>query len=66
MCESKKTSDFCELLCVVVIGVERERDGLACSQIENTVVISDYQQMDRILKEERNYIADLCKTRCAM
>jgi len=31
------------------------------TDIENTVVISDYQQMDRILKEERNYIADLCK-----
>ena len=31
------------------------------SQIENTVVISDYQQMDRLLKEERNFIADICK-----
>jgi T-complex protein 1 subunit delta len=31
------------------------------TDIENTVVVSDYQQMDRILKEERNYIADLCK-----
>eukprot|EP00288_Rhodomonas_lens_P002008 CAMPEP_0177721538 /NCGR_PEP_ID=MMETSP0484_2-20121128/17203_1 /TAXON_ID=354590 /ORGANISM="Rhodomonas lens, Strain RHODO" /LENGTH=522 /DNA_ID=CAMNT_0019233855 /DNA_START=61 /DNA_END=1629 /DNA_ORIENTATION=- len=31
------------------------------TDIENTVVISDYQQMDRVLKEERNYIADLCK-----
>lgn len=24
-------------------------------------MISDYQQMDRLLKEERNYIADICK-----
>eukprot|EP00960_Hanusia_phi_P043058 755848-Hanusia_phi.AAC.4 len=31
------------------------------TDIENSVVISDYQQMDRILKEERTYIADLCK-----
>jgi T-complex protein 1 subunit delta len=31
------------------------------TDIENTVVISDYQQMDRVLKEERNYIANLCK-----
>lgn len=31
------------------------------TDIENSVVISDYQQMDRLLKEERNYIADLCK-----
>jgi T-complex protein 1 subunit delta len=31
------------------------------TDIENTVVVSDYQQMDRILKEERNYIANLCK-----
>ena len=31
------------------------------TDIENTVIVSDYQQMDRILKEERNYIADLCK-----
>ena len=31
------------------------------TDIENSVIVSDYQQMDRILKEERNYIADLCK-----
>lgn len=31
------------------------------TNIENTVVISDYQQMDRFLKEERQYILDLCK-----
>jgi T-complex protein 1 subunit delta len=38
-------------------------DALLCfaRQIENTVVISDYQQMDRILKEERNFIAEICK-----
>jgi hypothetical protein len=41
----------------VVTGGERERDGLACWQIENTVVISDYQQMDRILKEEQRHRA---------
>lgn len=26
------------------------------ADIENNVIISDYAQMDRILKEERNYI----------
>lgn len=29
--------------------------------MENQVVISDYTQMDRALKEERNYILELCK-----
>lgn len=29
--------------------------------MENQVVISDYAQMDRALKEERAYILDLCK-----
>lgn len=29
--------------------------------MENQVVISDYTQMDRALKEERNYILNLCK-----
>jgi len=29
--------------------------------MENSVVVSDYQQMDRILKEERNYIIGLIK-----
>merc|ERR1712013_251846 len=28
---------------------------------DNSIVISDYTQMDRVLKEERNYILDLCK-----
>ncbi len=29
--------------------------------MENQVVISDYTQMDRALKEERTYILELCK-----
>lgn len=29
--------------------------------MENQVIISDYTQMDRALKEERTYILDLCK-----
>jgi len=29
--------------------------------MENNVIVSDYQQMDRILKEERNYILKLIK-----
>ena len=31
------------------------------TDMENSVVVSDYQQMDRILKEERNYIISLIK-----
>jgi T-complex protein 1 subunit delta len=31
------------------------------TNIENNVVISDYTQMDRLLKEERRIILDLCK-----
>lgn len=31
------------------------------TDIENNVIVSDYQAMDRILKEERKYILDLCK-----
>lgn len=38
------------------------------TNMENTVVISDYQQMDRVLKEEREYIRKMCmaisKTGC--
>ena len=30
-------------------------------QMENQVVVSDYTQMDRVLKEERQYILDICK-----
>lgn len=29
--------------------------------MENQVIISDYTQMDRALKEERQYLLDLCK-----
>lgn len=31
------------------------------TNIENNVIVSDYTQMDRLLKEERNYILKLCK-----
>lgn len=31
------------------------------TDMENNVVVSDYAAMDRILKEERNYILDMCK-----
>jgi T-complex protein 1 subunit delta len=30
--------------------------------IDNSIIVQDYQQMDRILREERNYIANICKT----
>ncbi|GMH42462.1 hypothetical protein BSKO_10381 [Bryopsis sp. KO-2023] len=31
------------------------------TDLENNVIVSDYQQMDRILKEERNYILQMIK-----
>lgn len=31
------------------------------TDLENSVIVSDYQQMDRILKEERNYILQIVK-----
>lgn len=32
-----------------------------CEQMENNVIISDYTQMDRIMKEERQYILNIVK-----
>lgn len=32
------------------------------SQMDNQVVVTDYRQMDKILKEERQYLLNLCKT----
>jgi len=32
-----------------------------CVQMENQVVVSDYTQMDRVLREERAYILEICK-----
>eukprot|EP00127_Corallochytrium_limacisporum_P001837 Clim_evm3s87 gene=Clim_evmTU3s87 len=31
------------------------------TDMENQIVVSDYTQMDRVLREERNYILKLCK-----
>lgn len=48
--------------------VEKAKIGLIQFQLsppktdmENQVIISDYAQMDRALKEERTYILDICK-----
>lgn len=48
--------------------VEKARIGLIqfClsppkTDMENQVIVSDYTQMDRVLREERQYILDLCK-----
>ncbi len=30
-------------------------------KMDNQVIVSDYTQMDRVLREERQYILDLCK-----
>ena len=29
--------------------------------MENTVIVNDYRQMDKILKEERQYLLNMCK-----
>lgn len=29
--------------------------------MENQIVVNDYRQMDKILKEERQYLLDMCK-----
>ena len=38
-------------ICIVVV-----------KQMDNQVVVTDYRQMDKILKEERQYLLNLCKT----
>lgn len=50
------------------IRVEKARVGLIQFQIsppkpdmENNIVINDYRQMDKILKEERAYLLNICK-----
>ncbi|CAD6197718.1 unnamed protein product [Caenorhabditis auriculariae] len=50
------------------VRVEKAKIGLIQFQLsppktdmENQVIISDYAQMDRALKEERQYLLDLCK-----
>jgi len=32
------------------------------SDVESQIVVTDYHQMDKILKEERQYILEMCKT----
>jgi T-complex protein 1 subunit delta len=34
---------------------------LTNSQMENQIVVNDYRQMDKILKEERTYLLTMCK-----
>ncbi|KAI4158266.1 MAG: hypothetical protein LQ342_007601 [Letrouitia transgressa] len=48
--------------------MEKARIGLIQFQIsapkpdmENTVVVNDYRQMDKIIKEERTYLLNICK-----
>lgn len=31
------------------------------TDMENNVIVSDYTQMDRVLREERQYILEICK-----
>ena len=32
-----------------------------CLQMENQIVVNDYRQMDKILKEERQYLLNMVK-----
>lgn len=32
-----------------------------CQQMDNQIVVNDYRQMDKILKEERQYLLNMCK-----
>ncbi len=48
--------------------IEKARIGLIQFQLsppkpdmENNVVVNDYRQMDKILKEERAYLLNICK-----
>ena len=50
------------------VRVEKAKIGLIQFQIsppkpdmENNVVVNDYRQMDKILKEERAYLLNICK-----
>ena len=38
-------------------------DSLCCAplQMDNQIVVNDYRQMDKILKEERAYLLNMCK-----
>ena len=40
----------------------RRRSTALTTQMDNTVVVTDYRQMDKILQEERKYILNLVKT----
>ena len=40
----------------------RPRSTVLTLQMDNTVVVTDYRQMDKILQEERKYILNLVKT----
>jgi len=40
----------------------RPRSTALTAQMDNTVVVTDYRQMDKILQEERKYILNLVKT----
>lgn len=46
-------------------GIRRTSDLKADDggmQMDNQIVVNDYRQMDKILKEERQYLLNLCKT----
>jgi chaperonin GroEL (HSP60 family) len=52
------TSNSCTLSCDVPIFIFLI---FQCLKMDNQVIVSDYTQMDRVLREERQYILDLCK-----
>lgn len=53
------TMDPC--LCVHDVFMSIDMSILHILQMENQVIVSDYSQMDRILREERQYILNICK-----
>ena len=52
--EQSKTR--CECPCSLSEGL-----ALIGGQMDNQIVVNDYRQMDKILKEERQYLLNLCK-----
>ena len=43
----------------IVNGIDHPTDRI--SQMENQIVVNDYRQMDKILKEERAYLLNMAK-----
>ena len=64
-CISPPKTDVSKHVClsvhVCMYVTNQPTDHCHCVQMENQVIVSDYSQMDRILREERQYILNICK-----